>query len=156
MQGAGAELDRLPGLQPDEVEQQGRGDTRVARVAGGEPCDPPRLGPFARPAPVYDRLDVDASVIQRGERVTGSAVAHRLGQLDRADVGEEGERRVDRPHAAERLELGERAEQLGFRLRVRIATGREARPRLLRRRVRLQRQWFRGGEDLEQEGERAR
>ena len=172
---AGAEEDRLAGLEAHVVEQQGEHDADVAGEVGGhESHRPGNPGPFlvsrAERRVGEDGADERCRVVeaqQRGERRAQAAGTceqatqwRELGDVPRV---EQAQRVLDRPEAAQCLERRERAEQLRLVVGVAVVAlrcvardaggvlGGEPGPRLLDARVHLDRQRGLHGQHLEQE-----
>jgi hypothetical protein len=111
---AGREVDRIAGGEAHVVEEERRGHARVAGIPGLQPANPHRLGTVAAFARGDRSIRRQTSAVQGGERAAGSVGAHDPRQLGRTELLEQRERGCRRPHAAERLEVRERAEQLGL------------------------------------------
>ena len=153
---AGAEPQRLARLQPDQVEQQRRRHAGVVGVALGESAHPDGLRPVAAGGRLDDRSDRDSTAVQRGERRLRDRRRPRARpSSSQTELGQQVERGGDGADPAERLERGQRAQELRLRERVRVAPGGEAGARLLSVGMGLQRERPGGGEDLEQVGKRS-
>ncbi len=152
------ELQRLTRIELHVVEQQRDDDARIAGIARGEARRPARLGAVAVGAGVDDaeaRQSPAQQTVDRGADAV--ALDHRRQRhgLGRVELLEERGRLVQRPHPAERLEAGERAQQLGLRVRVRVAAHLVAGLGLVGVGVGLQRQRLGRGQHLEQVRQRA-
>ena len=155
MEVAGTELDRLARIQAHQVEQQRRRHAGVAGVALGQAPTHAASGRLLAAAAETIGSMCTRPRYSAAERLGRPVLAEHRRQLAGAELTEQVERRVDRTDATERLELGQGAEQLRLRLGIRVAPGCEPRPRLLGRRVRLQRQWLGRREHLEQVRQRS-
>ena len=154
---ARAQLQGLAGRQADEVEEQRRGDAGIAGVAArrGATTHAASGRSLAAAAATIGSTG-SCSAIQRRECGARPTVAKGAGQLVGTELVEQLEGGSDRTDAAERLEGGQRAEQLRLRLGVGVAAGGEPGLRLRSARMELQRQRLGGGEHLQEVRQRSR
>ena len=153
---ASREVDRLAGLEHHVVEEQRGDDAGIAGVHLVQSPHPHGFRAVARRARGDGRRGIDPAAVQVLEHGARSVRPEVVGELGRSDLVEQIEGGIDRPHPAQRLELGERAQQFGLRVGVGVDAAAVAIDGLFGRGMSLQRERLGRGQDLEQVRQLAR
>ena len=150
MEVAGVESQSLARLEHHVIEQQRDGDARITRVHRVQAAHPPGLRAFARGTGSDHRPGVDRAAVQPLHDRPDTVGHEHSCQRVEVELVQQRHGLVDRPYTAQRLERGQRTQQLGFRVGIGIHAAPEAVTCLLSVWMRLERQWPGCGQDLEQ------